>query len=150
MADLKDLAKRAIAAKKQINLMANEMAKDKAVKVAARLILGTPVDTSAAESNWQVSVGFPKTKEIEPYFPGQDRSTAIQSALAAIEEAKRSVAKKKPGQLVYVVNNSEYIEYLNKGTSPQAPAGFIESLSSMEMREPLTIRNYQERFPLGL
>lgn len=150
MADLKDLAKRALEAKKQVNRMANEMAKDKAVKVAARLILGTPVDTSAAESNWQVSVGFPKTRDLPPYFPGFARSTAVQSAIAAIEEAKRSVAKKKPGQLVYIVNNSEYIQYLNEGRSPQAPAGFIEALSGMEMREPLNFENYKRRFPLGL
>jgi len=110
---------------------ANERTK-KAVRAGVKyLIEATPVDTTRAESNWQVGLGSPRQTEIEPR--GETRST---SGAATYAEADRVIRNKKAGQTVYLTNPTKYIGRLNAGSSTQAPAGFIEA-AGLIMREVL-------------
>ncbi|MCY1553030.1 hypothetical protein D9M68_894720 [compost metagenome] len=86
----------------------------------------TPVDTSNALSNWQLTLDSPATDEIKPYFPGHMGSTQRASAAQTVNEARSRLGAKKPGQPIYITNNVPYIEQLNNGSSKQAPAGFVE------------------------
>lgn len=142
MNDLKKLSKDVKRIAVQLNKEANERAKGAAFAATKALILATPVDTSRALSNWRVAVGFPKTKEIEPFYPGEQGTTWAASTAAAIREAKASLANKKPGQNVFITNNVKYIELLNEGRSTQAPPGWIQEVGM------LSADNYLRQHPV--
>lgn len=131
MNDLRQLAKDAARWEKTLRKAASDKAVQDALYIHRRLLRGTPVATTEAESNWQVSAGFPITREVEPYSEGdRDASAAI-----AQEKAKAALARKKVGQLIWIVNTADHIEWLNQGSSPQAPAGFIDMIIGMAIRD---------------
>lgn len=107
-----------------------QKASDGAVSVATTilgdLVVVTPVDTSAAISNWQVGIGAPVTNPIDPYFPGTQGSTYTVSGQEALDAGKSKMQTKTPGQPIYISNVLSYIVGLNQGSSGQAPAGFVE------------------------
>lgn len=107
---------------------------DEACRVAvsvAETILGdlvykTPVDTSQALSNWQVTLASKIDNKIPPYYPGEGGSTRNSSAQAALENGRNILRSKRPGVTIYISNVLPYIRRLNDGYSKQAPAGFVE------------------------
>ncbi|URA06915.1 putative tail completion protein [Xanthomonas phage Pfeifenkraut] len=107
-----------------------QSASDHAVKTALTivgdLVYHTPVDTSQALSNWDVTIGAPATDPHGPYAAGKHGSTQQQSAARALAQAKETLKDKKPGQTIYIANNLPYIRRLNEGHSQQVPAGFVE------------------------
>lgn len=107
-----------------------QSASDHAVKTALTivgdLVYHTPVDTSQALSNWDVTIGAPVSDPHGPYFAGQHGSTQRQSAAQALNVAKETLKDKKPGQSIFIANTLPYIRRLNDGHSQQVPAGFIE------------------------
>ena len=84
----------------------------------ANLTASTPVDTGHATSNWVLSVRAP--------FTGVDgsRSNVSFAAKAAGRAAVRAFDVGKHAR-VYLRNNVHYLQYLNRGSSPQAEAGFV-------------------------
>lgn len=125
--NLNDLAKFLEAKAKQIAPANSERAVETAVIVLGVLGERTPVDTSQALSNWQVSLDAPNYTFIGPYVPGYLGYTASQSLAEVLRIGRMMLAKKKPGQTIYITNNAPYIRDLNTGTSKQAPAGFVEA-----------------------
>lgn len=99
-----------------------------ALTVLGELVYKTPVDTSQALSNWQVSLisPLPIGGEIDPYFPGERGSSQRSSAQAAIEQARRVLNGKLPGDTIYLSNVLPYIVPLNNGHSGQQAAGWVE------------------------
>ena len=96
------------------------------------LVTSTPVDTGTARSNWQVSVGSPVEETIDAYVPitpGTDpgKLSETGNAQAAINQGQIAVANRQSGQTVFITNNLSYIEALNRGSSAQAPAMFVEA-----------------------
>lgn len=81
----------------------------------------TPIDTGHARSNWVLSVGAPY-QSIDG--SRQQVSTAVQEAGDA-RVAKYTGKDIKAGRRIYLKNNVPYMMYLDKGSSPQAKAGFI-------------------------
>lgn len=108
---------------------ANREASDRAVRVAnaivEQLVMHTPVDTSAALSNWQVSLDVPASSRRFPFVPGRFGSSFLASAAATIADARSTLLAKKPGQVIYISNLSDYIRDLDEGKSTQQPAGFV-------------------------
>lgn len=90
-----------------------------AFNISAELISTTPVDTGWARSNWVISIGEPISS------PVGSRDAVDQSAQAD-GQARMLVYDVMQGA-VHITNNVPYIEVLNTGHSPQAPAGFIEA-----------------------
>lgn len=86
----------------------------------------TPVDTTKAVSNWQVTLDAPAATERDAYYPGVQGDTHAASAQAMLYAGNQVLSEKQPGQKVYITNNVDYIENLNNGSSKQAPAGFVE------------------------
>jgi len=105
----------------------------------------TPVDTSKAESNWQVSLGSPVTKEIEAHVPGHFGWTAVESRIVARANARKALQNKKPGVSIFIGNAADYIQDLNEGSSKQEPAGFVERA---ELKGRLTLK--ASRVKMGL
>lgn len=98
--------------------------------VHQELVLGTPVDTGRARSNWQVSLNEPIEYSIFPYVPGKFLGIyETANATAAIEQGKRVTAQLKVGKLkVWIVNNVLYVWDLNHGSSKQQLQGkFVEA-----------------------
>ena len=126
--NLLDLANRLEKRLDDIEQDASKIAIKTALKIEQNLVLVTPVDTSAALSNWQVSLNTPISSdaEIEPHVPGILGYTGAASGRAAMEIARRVLANKKPGQSIFISNVIDYIVPLNEGSSRQAPAGFVE------------------------
>jgi hypothetical protein len=85
-----------------------------ALEVHGNLVEATPVDTGHARVNWTPTVAAPARAEIE----GADPSSAVDP-VAAFGPAS-------PGDAMFITNNVPYIRRLNEGSSPQAPAGFVE------------------------
>lgn len=104
----------------------NARAKAAALAILQDLLIVTPVDTSRAVSNWQIGVGNRPASEISPYFIGKKGSTAKQSASEAYAIGRAKIATKSVGEILYISNLTDYIVKLNRGTSAQAPAGFVE------------------------
>lgn len=125
--NLNDLAKSLEAKAKQIDKAASEVAIQTAMIALKTLLERTPVDTSTALSNWQVSLEAPKLNFINAYVPGYLGYTASESIAQAQSVGNMVLSKKKPGQTIYITNNAPYIRDLNSGTSKQAPAGFVEA-----------------------
>lgn len=107
-----------------------QSASDHAVKTALTivgdLVYHTPVDTSQALSNWDVTIGAPVSDPHGPYFAGKGGSTQRQSAAQALNVAKDTLKNKKPGETIFIANTLPYIRRLNDGYSQQVPAGFVE------------------------
>lgn len=146
MNDLEKLARDAKKLERDIKRAANEMAKDGAVGTAGALSAATPIDTGKAASNWLVSLGFPKTREIEAHEPGEGGSTKAANVAATVKAAREAVKNKKLGQNIFITNNIDYMDPLaNDGHSPQQPnPGWIEAVGN------ITERNWKNKFPTHL
>ena len=116
-----------------------------AVNVAIAVAGETPVDTSIAQSNWQLS----EHKEGGRYFfdppvrdvrHGYKRGPAYNKVIRDVKRKAERLDKSKALvrgtriRPIYIQNLTPYIEELNKGKSTQAPAGFIEKSASKEFR----------------
>lgn len=127
MATLLGLATRLNAKAKKLEKAASEISKQTALFLEGALLWETPVDTSQALSNWKVTIGAPDYDFIGPHVPGEHGSTQTASIAEAYGLAKTAIAKKTPGQDIWLSNNAPYIIDLNGGSSAQAPAHFIQS-----------------------
>jgi len=126
MADANQFAKRM--AKLAFNIEANssETVQKAALAIDAQVVISTPVDTNRARSNWLVGINGPITEETDDFPKGKKGSGGAAATRAAKEKGKRQILKHKPGQSIYISNNVKYINDLNRGTSIQAPAMFVQ------------------------
>ena len=116
--------------KKRANNVPREVNKVKrqvALAVDQAVVLGTPVDTGTARSNWIVTLGAATDQTQGAFSPlsGGDMSER-GNAEAAIAQGKAVIAQAKPEQDIHITNNLDYIVDLNEGSSAQAPAAFVE------------------------
>ena len=128
MADLNDLASYLEQEIDGIKAESSRAAVDVAKKVVRELVATTPVDTSKAISNWQVSLGSPVSNELDAHVLGAKGSTSQQSAQVSITLANAELSKHAYGQEIYISNLADYVSDLNDGTtaSRQSPPGFVE------------------------
>jgi Mrp family chromosome partitioning ATPase len=78
---------------------------------------GTPVLTGFARANWRPSIGAPAAVPVTALDP---TGTGTVAKITAI--AKRAGIN----DTVFITNNAPYIGALAGGSSPQAPAGFVD------------------------
>lgn len=96
-----------------------------ALAIIRALIENTPVDTTAALSNWRVSDG-PLAAAIAAHVPGSQGSTRGASIAVALAEAEAAIRARRYAKALVIFNTIPYIQRLNEGYSRQAPAGFVE------------------------
>lgn len=98
-----------------------ELAKKVIVEVLidefSKLQAATPYDTGRAQAGWLIS----SEGEAIGFTPKRDEKTQSYKPQKA-EQALGSLMKT---DVIYVINNVEYILYLEAGWSSQAPQGFI-------------------------
>ncbi len=134
MASLKDFDKRMQVYGKRVETNAPAAVRRIALAVDRGVVTQTPVDTSRARSNWVVSLNSPVNATRDPYSPGTDGSTAGASTQAALDQGARTIEGYRGGGSIWIVNNVDYINKLNAGSSAQAPAGFVEKAVQAGMR----------------
>jgi len=141
VATLLDLANSLEKKAAAINAAASQLAVDTALAIVGDLVYHTPVDTTKALSNWTVTLDAPASDYLPAFYPGKGGETQVASAQEALALAKAVLAKKQPGQTIFISNNAPYIVRLNDGYSGQQPAGFVE-------RAVLIGRNMQSNFKI--
>lgn len=92
------------------------------------VVMETPVDTGRAKSNWIVTLGHAATDPIAPYAEGEGGDTAAANETAAQAQALGVIGRYNGDMRVaiFITNNLPYIDKLNKGSSKQAPAQYVE------------------------
>lgn len=87
-------------------------------EIGKELVPATPVDTGLARGNWRPSLNGPASTPI----------AFLDLTGAATVARIQSIGRQyRLGQTVYIVNRVPYISMLNSGSSPQAPAGFVQA-----------------------
>ena len=97
------------------------IAKKVFIGLSTAVIKDTPVDTGRARNNWM--------PDLNGYGTGTTENTD-KSGRVAISNATKTANTMDLGDTMTLVNNLDYIEYLEYGTapygfSPKAPAGFL-------------------------
>lgn len=110
----------------RISESASKHAAETALAMVGELVYHTPVDTSKALSNWDLTLDAPANDPHGAYFKGEHGSTLSRSAAQALAVAKQTLKAKKPGQVIFIANNLPYIRKLNDGTHSKQPGGFVE------------------------
>lgn len=137
--DLASLARSMDKLAKRIPKAANELAMTTARAILKDLVYVTPVDTSLALSNWQVSITTPKRKTVDAFVYGSKGSTRNMSAESTILAGDLTISKKRPGQTIWIINNISYIGDLDSGYSRQFAGGFTTRARAVATR--VVIRN---------
>ena len=99
-----------------------------ALGALAAVSKNTPVDTRLARSNWVANIGSIDLSEraIRSFQEVVDegRATLSESALRSAMLGSGDIVE------IHIANGGDkvhYLEYLNRGSSRQAPAGFVQS-----------------------
>lgn len=96
-----------------------------AISALENLVRDTPVDTGLARSNW--------TPQLTASTPPVRRIATEEGAIASGTFAIKAIS----GDTIHIINPLPYIEFLNSGSSPQAPAGYIEMALNKAQLEQL-------------
>lgn len=104
---------------------------NKATQKVAKVILetaagNTPVDTTKAISNWQVTQNRSASSILGPKVPGTKGSTRQASLQITIDEGVAAMKGRRVGTEIHIANNAPYIDGLNDGSSRTQPGAFVE------------------------
>lgn len=96
----------------------------------------TPVDTTRAVSNWQVTVGGPANGEVSPHVPGSVGGSGASAARSITKgRGKAAMAAYKGAKAAYITNNVPYISVLEYGDAKHRPSGMVaKGLQAMGVR----------------
>ena len=98
-----------------------------AIKTDQTVVVGTPVDTGRAKSNWLVSLGTPVFEENEAFTPGEKGSTQFANEQAAIAQGIGVIGQWSIFRgSIFITNSLPYIQSLEEGSSAQSPAGMVK------------------------
>lgn len=136
---------------RQVEKAAWEAQRQTALVIDQAVVLGTPVDTGRARSNWRVSVGSASRGTIDPYAPGRKLGLGEgANAQAAINQGLQALAGSTGGKAIHIGNNVHYIGKLENGHSPQN-RGFVKAaiLEGKVLLKKFTLLSLQRRLNLG-
>lgn len=94
-----------------------------------RISIATPIDTAQARANWFATSGAPEFEfaPLNDYKKRRGKNNPDLAAVSLAETLAHSNIDAWTGDtILYISNNAPYIGYLNEGSSPQAPSGFVE------------------------
>lgn len=126
---------------KEIDDFAQRLVPEEVVKLQKKVVLEalkkivkkTPVDTGRARGNWQTSIGSPINSEIDRKEPKENDSAVEDGTADTILAGLSAITDLPPYSIVWISNNVNYIEFLEGGSSKQAPAGMV-ALTVEELR----------------
>lgn len=95
--------------------------------------LGTPIDTGYASNKWDFAVTNLPGRIADP------QNITLEDVTAAAIKSSQSQAQLFTYRIgdgpVFVFNDTNYIEYLNNGSSRQAPSMFVEQSADLTARQ---------------
>jgi hypothetical protein len=110
------------------------------IRAAASVTNATPVDTTNAANNWILTIGSPNEG-----VDGSRASPSNAQQLSGIEKI-RNYDIGRDGPRIYLRNNVLYLQFLDRGWSQQADAGFVaRALSSAAAGAPVDRRSAVRR-----
>ncbi len=116
--------------RREVGRRLDKLGRAAGLETLGRLIRKTPVDTSRAQANWNLTVGTPDFSEHNPPDAG---ASALRAGRVKVQSARFS-----RGDAIWCANGVPYIEALENGHSSQAPNGMVR-LTVLEM-EPVIRR----------
>lgn len=102
----------------------DRIVQDAAIAAGAAAVDNTRVDTGAARSNWQASIGVETFSVIPPYAPGNKLGQGESANASAAKSQHRSVIKTfntRISNSIFFSNNVDHIGILNDGGPFVAP-----------------------------
>lgn len=99
--------------------MAREVAVNALVQAFAKLLDTTPLDTGRARAGWQI-VTAPADREFVHGTTPEAIASAAARAIPSLQDLTQA-------DIIWVINNVEYILALNAGWSKKLPGGFIDN-----------------------
>lgn len=99
---------------------ADKLVRKVALVIDQAVVIGTPVDTGRARSNWIVQIGSPAEGTIPTHGTGAAQAAVVQGQSVIRNYIGGS------GLSIHITNNLPYIGRLNEGWSKQAPANFVQ------------------------
>lgn len=120
--DLRGFSARIKVIGKMVAVNADKAVRATALAVDTLVVNATPVDTGAARVNWQPSINEPMTGVLPAPI---DADGAANEAIAAMQDVAKKYNGDKGSRSIYIANNLPYIKELDRGSSTQAPAGFV-------------------------
>lgn len=105
-----------------------------------RVVQATPRDTGRAMAGWQISsdpsiLDYVPSVINHPEGDGAGGNDTLPEYAAMIRKAVPSGASLTEADVIYIVNNVEYIMMLEAGWSKKQPAGFIGNFLNTLKRE---------------
>lgn len=104
-----------------------------ALRLWTKITQRTPVDTGRARSNWALAEGGPSS--LPPPLPGDSHTTVTPNV--------QFISGKGA---IFITNNLGYVQYLEQGSSKQAPVGMV-AISVAELEAE--IETYLEQILAG-
>lgn len=124
MSDLRTFSRRIRTRAARVSKNTDGLVKKVILAVDQAVVLATPVDTGRARANWRPSIGaMDTTTAPEPSSPG----AGLREALAAGEDVAKRYVGGTNSPTVHITNSLNYIQYLNDGSSRQAPRNFVNT-----------------------
>lgn len=124
MANFDHLAKRLRIRAKYVTKNSDELVRRVTLAVVEKLVETTPVKTGRAVTNWRTLLYRPDNV----LYPQPSRPVNPEAARQrTLDEARQTVDAYTGGRRsMWITNNVSYIRDLNRGSSTQAPPGFVE------------------------
>lgn len=86
-----------------------------ALDIDKGVVLSTPVDTGRARGGWNVGINNANL----------DQGAQDKSGRKTLAENERTIIRSDAQDTIYISNNVDYIEELEKGSSKQSPNGMV-------------------------
>ena len=110
-----------------------------ALDIANMVVEGNPVDTGYSRSQWRIGINAPDTT-VSGTRPRNAKGQYTTITAPQLDITRLS--QLSPNDHVFVTNSVDYVQFLEEGTSQQAPNGFIRlSVAQAEAK----VRQYLER-----
>ena len=119
MGDMAAFAGRMRAKANRVDQAVADAMKQVAIAVVSDVAPATPIKSGQAQANWLVFVGNPS-----PFYSANANSNG--GWRESVANAQARLANYHGGD-IHIVNNVPYIAELNRGSSRQAPALFVQS-----------------------
>lgn len=121
------------------------------IDIFSRIAERTPIDTGRARANWNISFGSEPPTEEESFGGFDDIKKSKKKGKTGRSQQVAQVLRNKidgfdfdlTDEYIIIYNNVHYIEYLENGTSRQAPAGMVAvTLTEFDYHLSNEVRKY--------
>jgi len=101
----------------KVEKAAGKIFRGSALEIFKTVIKRTPVDTGRLKGNWQVGINTKPSGET-----GVDDKSGGKTA----NTGGAIIGKAKIGNVIYLVNNMDYVLHVENGTDKQRPVGMVK------------------------